>query len=886
MSKPPPPALQLQTGAHTRTDTQTAQTTAPVHPPTATAAAAAAAPVSGTSTPSSVAPTPATPTPNTPSSASMSTASTPSAREPHGGNAGPGPAPPPPSQGTQGTTTPAASATSTPGPAPSASSGNGTGNGNGQTGLAYPALHLTPLNGTFVPKQISLDASEGPGGRVKIGRQTNVKTAPNATNGYFDSKVLSRAHAEVWSEDGKVFIKDVKSSNGTFINGERLSPESAESDVFELHTDDIVEFGIDILTDDTKQIVHHKVAAKVHLVLNAEDAIASHREINNWYRSAGEQSLNRSRAPPRTVPAQTGLSFEHVLSRLQGELQKSRDTGANLTDVNSTLGQVHDTFSGGPAPPLPPGAGIPRGFSASRAGANAQQQQQQQQQHEAHAQSIAALQAQLNETQTSLQGHVGKIRELEGLLAEHDTIKREVGSLRAQMEEAQSSMSAIIRERDRSLAAASSSGASPKRGAGAGATTNGRESPLARMLEADEEEEDDDEDGDYLKGSDDSDGEDEAADEDDDADAQSVASVETVTSASKRDRTNGTEARAPLAPLDADEDSANAPTSSPPPPPPSATPAMVDASSAALLASSSERERLLEEQNSKLVARLEALSLELNEATQLGAALRSQHAEASQTIKALEDRVLALEQAVDARVAAAEGKVLQQAEERWTLWRDRFEQSWKEERLSWEGEREALRRLVKDWEERKRLEAEEAQSERSQRVRGAGAAGAGEGEEGEARGIEDEREGEEADSSGSEADEAAQGSTGAQTSSSAPGSSSSKKSRATRRRKRSSLTPVPPSIPGAAATNARLSKLARNVVDGSGAGGVASDSDSTIGDLGGERVGAGRYAGAGSDAARSEGKAGEHGGLPLSVAGAVVVLAVAVGYGAAMKLKE
>jgi len=38
----------------------------------------------------------------------------------------------------------------------------------------------------------------------------------------------------------QVFIKDVKSSNGTFINGERLSPESAESDIFELHTDDVV----------------------------------------------------------------------------------------------------------------------------------------------------------------------------------------------------------------------------------------------------------------------------------------------------------------------------------------------------------------------------------------------------------------------------------------------------------------------------------------------------------------------------------------------------------------------------------------------------------------------------------------------------------------------
>lgn len=38
----------------------------------------------------------------------------------------------------------------------------------------------------------------------------------------------------------QVFIKDVKSSNGTFINGERLSAESTESDVYELHTDDIV----------------------------------------------------------------------------------------------------------------------------------------------------------------------------------------------------------------------------------------------------------------------------------------------------------------------------------------------------------------------------------------------------------------------------------------------------------------------------------------------------------------------------------------------------------------------------------------------------------------------------------------------------------------------
>lgn len=67
----------------------------------------------------------------------------------------------------------------------------------------YPALHLHPLNDTFIPKQISL-YPPGPQNRVKIGRQTNAKTVPAPNNGYFDSKVLSRMHAEVWAESGKV----------------------------------------------------------------------------------------------------------------------------------------------------------------------------------------------------------------------------------------------------------------------------------------------------------------------------------------------------------------------------------------------------------------------------------------------------------------------------------------------------------------------------------------------------------------------------------------------------------------------------------------------------------------------------------------------------------
>jgi len=71
-----------------------------------------------------------------------------------------------------------------------------------QPSLQYPALYLYPINDSFIPKHIALSGNQ----HVKIGRQTNAKTAPGDKNGYFDSKVLSRQHAEVWEEGGKVHI--------------------------------------------------------------------------------------------------------------------------------------------------------------------------------------------------------------------------------------------------------------------------------------------------------------------------------------------------------------------------------------------------------------------------------------------------------------------------------------------------------------------------------------------------------------------------------------------------------------------------------------------------------------------------------------------------------
>ena len=126
---------------------------------------------------------------------------------------------------------------------------------------SHPILVLLPLTGTFERKHISVPY--GPE-VLRIGRQTNVKTVPTLVNGYFDSKVLSRQHAEVWaSSEGKIMIRDVKSSNGTFVNGYRLSPENRESEPHQLNEGDTLELGIDIVSEDQKSIVHHKVSARV-----------------------------------------------------------------------------------------------------------------------------------------------------------------------------------------------------------------------------------------------------------------------------------------------------------------------------------------------------------------------------------------------------------------------------------------------------------------------------------------------------------------------------------------------------------------------------------------------------------------------------------------------
>ena len=73
---------------------------------------------------------------------------------------------------------------------------------------------------------------------------------------------MSRTHAELTFDKNTVWIQDLKSSNGTFVNGERLSEEGVLSTLRALKTGDSLDFGVDIKDDEGKKL-YSKVSTLV-----------------------------------------------------------------------------------------------------------------------------------------------------------------------------------------------------------------------------------------------------------------------------------------------------------------------------------------------------------------------------------------------------------------------------------------------------------------------------------------------------------------------------------------------------------------------------------------------------------------------------------------------
>ncbi|KAL9591255.1 MAG: hypothetical protein Q9179_007909, partial [Wetmoreana sp. 5 TL-2023] len=105
-----------------------------------------------------------------------------------------------------------------------------------------PSLTFPPMART-IPSEDSI---------IRVGRYSERDAAPNpppnvpsAAPVGFKSKVVSRKHCEFWCNNGQWYIKDIKSSSGTFLNHIRLSQPSVESRPYPVNDGDVVQLGID-----------------------------------------------------------------------------------------------------------------------------------------------------------------------------------------------------------------------------------------------------------------------------------------------------------------------------------------------------------------------------------------------------------------------------------------------------------------------------------------------------------------------------------------------------------------------------------------------------------------------------------------------------------------
>lgn len=161
---------------------------------------------------------------------------------------------------------------------------------------------------------------------VKIGRLL-AKAKVSSYNGIFDCKVLSRNHALLWHENGKFFLQDTKSSNGTFVNNHRLSKSGEESKPQEVFSGDVVQFGVDVI-ENSKNISHGCITAVLKLY-HADGTEAKSNPVVNFISDVSTQDLYTIDAYIRDAMHRESnlenklLSLERLLSNIIGETDNS-----------------------------------------------------------------------------------------------------------------------------------------------------------------------------------------------------------------------------------------------------------------------------------------------------------------------------------------------------------------------------------------------------------------------------------------------------------------------------------------------------------------------------------------------------------------------------------
>jgi len=164
---------------------------------------------------------------------------------------------------------------------------------------------------------------------VKVGRSV-ARARPIQTNAIFDCKVLSRNHALLWYENGKFYLQDTKSSNGTFVNNQRLSKGSEESPPREVCSGDILQFGVDVM-ENSRKVTHGCIIATLKLYLpDGKEAKASPSIVNS--------------SPGAAIPAQDLYQLNQYI---QEALAREQFLESKLLSLQRLIGDTEVASSQG-----------------------------------------------------------------------------------------------------------------------------------------------------------------------------------------------------------------------------------------------------------------------------------------------------------------------------------------------------------------------------------------------------------------------------------------------------------------------------------------------------------------------------------------------------------
>ena len=188
---------------------------------------------------------------------------------------------------------------------------------------------LQAITGEFTGQEISIERD------MLVGRDQDAEIL-------LQLKDISRKHAALLFRDDHVWVKDLKSTNGTFVNGERVEQEQE----IELHDGDMLQFAsfmFMILAPERYKADLPEIEVEPVTATKHDTGMPTLAE------RAAETSINRDGMPqqvgiPKPAPIPEGIdvqaaaeqqpiAIEEPISRVQQEIEQQKNASIGLISI-------------------------------------------------------------------------------------------------------------------------------------------------------------------------------------------------------------------------------------------------------------------------------------------------------------------------------------------------------------------------------------------------------------------------------------------------------------------------------------------------------------------------------------------------------------------------